>query len=69
MTLKKHTKKQLIELAPEAMLYQHINKLNLPEFIKIELYEQMTFFSNAKKILMNSWSRWDFENWYYSEEF
>ena len=67
MTTKKHTKKQLIELSPEAMLYQHIDNLKLPEFIKIELYEQMTFFSNAKKILMNSWTRWDFENWYYSD--
>ena len=67
MTLKTHTKKQLIELAPEAMLYQHIDNLKLPEFIKIELYEQMNFFSNAKKILMNSWSRFEFEQWYYSE--
>jgi len=67
MTTKKHIKKQLIELAPEQMLYQHIEKLNLPEFIKIELSEQITFISRSKKILMNSWSRWDFEEWYYSE--
>ena len=67
MSLKKHTKKQLIELSPEAMLYNHIEKLNLPEHIKIELFEQMAFISRTKKILMNSWSRWDFENWYYSE--
>ena len=67
MPLKKHTKKQLINLSPEAMLYQHIENLNLPEFIKIELYEQITFISRSKKILMNSWNRWDFENWYYSD--
>ena len=67
MPLKKHTKKQLIDLAPEQMLFKHIDKLNLPEFIKIELYEQITFISRSKKILMNSWSRWDFEEWYYSE--
>jgi len=67
MPLKKHTKKQLIDLAPESMLNDHIEKLNLPEFIKIELFEQMNFFSHSKKILMNSWTRWDFENWYYSE--
>ena len=66
MTLKKHTKKELINLSPESMLFKHIEKLNLPEFIKIELYEQMIFFSRSKKILMNSWSRWDFEEWYYS---
>jgi len=67
MPLKKHTKKELINLAPEAMLYKHIENLNLTEFIKIELFEQMNFFSRTKKILMNSWSKWDFENWYYSE--
>lgn len=67
MTLKKHTKKELINLCPESMLENHINKLNLPEFIKIELYEQMIFFSRTKKILMNSWTRWEFEEWYYSE--
>ena len=67
MTLKKHTKKQLINLCPESMLNDHIEKLNLPEFIKIELFEQINFFSRTKKILMNSWSKWDFENWYYSD--
>ena len=67
MTLKKRTKKQLINLAPESMLNDHIEKLNLPDFIKIELFEQMIFISRQKKILMNSWTRWDFENWYYSE--
>jgi len=67
MTLKKYTKKQLINLSPESMLYQHIDNLNLPEFIKIELFEQMNFFSRTKKILMNSWSKWEFENWYYSD--
>jgi len=67
MSLKKHTKKQLINLSPEAMLNQHIENLNLPEFIKIELYEQMVFIPRTKKILMNSWNRWDFENWYYSD--
>ena len=67
MPLKKHTQKQLIELAPEYMLNKHIDKLNLPEYIRIELYEQMVFFSNAKKILMNSWSRFEFESWYYSD--
>ena len=66
MTTKKHAKKELINLSPESMLFKHIEKLNLPEFIKIELYEQMIFFSRSKKILMNSWSRWDFEEWYYS---
>ena len=67
MTLKKRTKKQLINLAPESMLNDHIEKLNLPDFIKIELFEQMNFISRTKKILMNSWTRWDFEEWYYSE--
>lgn len=67
MTLKKHTKKQLINLAPESMLNDHIEKLNLPDFIKIELFEQMNFISRTKKILMNSWTRWEFEEWYYSE--
>ena len=67
MTLKKYTKKQLINLSPESMLYQHIDNLNLPEFIKIELFEQMNFFSRTKKILMNSWSKWEFETWYYSD--
>ena len=67
MALKKHTKKQLINLAPETMLNQHIENLKLPEFIKIELFEQMNFFSTSKKILMNSWTRFEFEEWYYSE--
>ena len=67
MTTKKHTKKELINLSPEQMLFKHIDKLNLPEFIKIELYEQMIFISRTKKILMNAWTRFDFEEWYYSE--
>jgi len=67
MLLKKHTKKQLINLCPESMLYKHIENLSLSEFIKIELFEQMNFISRTKKILMNSWSKWDFENWYYSD--
>lgn len=67
MPLKKHTKKELINLAPEAMLYQHIDKLNLPDHIKVELSEQIIFFSNVKKVLMCSWSRQEFEEWYHSE--
>ena len=67
MPLKKHTKKELINLAPETMLYQHIDKLNLPEHIKVELSEQLVFIPRSKKILMCSWSRWEFEEWYYSE--
>ena len=65
MPCKPRTKTELIKLSPEVMLKKHIENLNLLDCIWIEVYEQMNFFSDNKKIKMCSWSKRDFELWYY----
>lgn len=62
--LPKHTKKQLIHLAPKEMLFQHVKKLNIPDYIYQELWEQKNFFSAARMEKMNSWNYEQFVNWY-----
>jgi hypothetical protein len=66
--LKKHTRSQLINFAPSEMLFQHMGKINVPEFIVNEVWEQKEFIGDSKKKLMCNWSIGQFWNWYQSED-
>jgi hypothetical protein len=59
-----HTKNQLIALAPEEMLFQHMQKLNLPEYVITEMWEQKNFISQSSKEKMNHWTYNQFISWY-----
>lgn len=68
MALKPHTRKQLINLAPEEMLFQYMDKIHLPECIKIEVWEQKNALSDNKKALMCNWNVDQFWGWYNQED-
>lgn len=55
---------ELLNLAPDEMLHKHMQKINVPEFIQIEVYEQKNFIPKSKKIAMCNWDVDQFENWY-----
>jgi len=59
-----HTKKELINLAPENSLDQHVSKLNLPDCIQSEIQEQKVFLGRTKIIAMCNWHKNQFITWY-----
>jgi hypothetical protein len=60
------TKKDKIHMAPEHMLFKHVDSLHLPEDVYNELLEQRVFFSAGKMETMCNWSYGKFIDWYNS---
>jgi hypothetical protein len=65
------TKKDLIRMSPETMLWNHIDSLKpkLPSFIETELQEQTPMYSAARIEKMCQWQYYQFEEWYYQEDY
>ena len=45
-------------------IFNHMDKLRIPEFIQDEFLEQEVFYSTAYLEKMLTWPLYQFENWY-----